>query len=293
MKLSLCCLLALIASVRAQQCSPPETAQTILEQERRFLAMSQEQGARTAFLSFLADDAISFEPGPTNAKKLLSTRLEISVSIKWTPLLVGVSRSCDLGYTTGPSEWRKHQEDEKPFGYGQYVTIWRKQKDGEWKVVIDLGGQVPGATKLEEAPEVTIDTGPSPTADTTDAAKKLRQAEKWLAETGASDSTGAIIGSSSETIQVYRDGVFPASGRDAAKLMLSVRRGQLKSERLGGGISSGLDLAYSYGRYTLVRPENTEHGHYLQIWRTDAKGAWKLMLDYEAPLPREQKKSAG
>ncbi|MGI8821332.1 MAG: YybH family protein [Chthoniobacterales bacterium] len=290
MKRFLCFLLLCARLARAEDCSPPATAQTILEQEAQFLRTAQEDGARTAFLAFLADDAIGFEPGPVNARKELETRPEISVSIKWQPLLVGVARSCDLAYTTGPSEWRKHREDEKPFGYGQYVTIWKKQKDGTWKVAVDLGGEGPGATKAEETPEVAIDTGPSPAPNAAGAAKKLRQAEKWYADTAATDSTGALIGSSSEDVRVYRGGVFPAIGRAPARLMLSVRRGQLQIEPLGRSISQANDLAYSYGKYTLIRPEKTERGHYLQIWRTDVEGAWRLMLDYQTPLPSKEKK---
>ncbi|CAN5616732.1 hypothetical protein BH18VER1_BH18VER1_15110 [soil metagenome] len=74
--------------------------------------------------------------------------------------------------------------------------------------------------------------------------------------------------------------------------MLSVRRGSLNIERLGGGISRGLDLAFNYGKYSLVRPENTERGHYLQICRTDAKGEWTLLLDHQTPLDTPAKKPA-
>ncbi len=72
--------------------------------------------------------------------------------------------------------------------------------------------------------------------------------------------------------------------------MLSVRRGKLKHERLGGDLSSAGDLAYSYGKYSLERSQETEKGYYLQVWQTDAKGEWKIMLDYQSPLAPEIKK---
>ncbi len=72
--------------------------------------------------------------------------------------------------------------------------------------------------------------------------------------------------------------------------MLSVRRGKLTTEHLGGGISAASDLAYRYGRYALAMSQATERGHYLQIWQTDAAGEWKLLLDYQSPLPPEIKK---
>ena len=263
----------------------------MLENETKFVAQGQEEGARAASLAFLAEDAIMFEPGPVNAKKTWSARTEDALSLKWEPAFAAMARSGDLGFTTGPAEWRKNKEDEKPLGYGQYISIWKKQKDGSWKVVLDVGGSVPSRQKVEGLPELSISETPaSPKPEAESAARRLRKAEQWFTETAKTDSTAALVGSSSETIRVHRDGVFPALGREPAGLMLSVRRGKLTRERLGGDMSAAGDLAYSYGKYTLVRTQNTERGHYLQIWQTDAAGAWKLVLDYESALKPELKK---
>ena len=75
-----------------------------------------------------------------------------------------------------------------------------------------------------------------------------------------------------------------------AALMLSVRRGRLTTNHLGGGISAAGDLAYRYGKYALEMSQSTEHGYYLQIWQTDAAGAWKIVVDYQSPLRPEIKK---
>src|SRR5450432_2324551 len=131
---------------------PRDEAQaTIRESEKKFYEMGQEHGARTAFLHFLADDAIVFRPGPVNGKEVWSKRPEGGISLKWKPEFVWVSRGADLGYSTGPAEWRKAKEDEKPFGYGQFITIWKKQRDGNWRAALDVGGEVLGGpNEMEE-----------------------------------------------------------------------------------------------------------------------------------------------
>lgn len=284
---SLSAILLMATLVRAVAEDPTEAAQTMIANEAKFVAMGLEQGTRAASLAFFADDAILFEPGPVNAKKIWSARTdEASPSLKWEPTLAGMARSCDLGFTTGPAEWRKKKEDEKPFGYGQYISIWKKQKDGAWKVAVDVGGGVPSGKKVEDPPEISVSQFAivaSPEAVKA-AERNFREADKWFATTAKTDSTAALVGASSETIRVHREGVFPANGREAANLMLSVRRGKLTSERLGGDMSQARDLAYSYGKYSLERSQNTERGHYLQIWQTDAAGAWKLVLDFQSPL---------
>jgi hypothetical protein len=57
---------------------------------------------------------------------------------------------------------------------------------------------------------------------------------------------------------------------------------------MGGDMSGSADLAYAYGKYSSVRDKETEQGHYLHIWQTDPAGAWKLVLDWQQPLPREK-----
>ena len=288
MRLFFCLLLsALIA--RADECDPQATAATMLESETKFVALGKERGSREASLANLADDAIMFEPGPVNAKKKWNERTEAPLALSWTPTFAGMARSCDLGFTTGPAEWRRAKEDEKPLGYGQYISIWKKQKDGAWKVVVDVGGAVPSLQKVEGPPTISISGAPSAEIPAA-AAKKLRAAEKWLADTARTDSTSALIGASGEEIRVHREGVFPANGRQPAALMLSVRRGKLTNEHLGGDMSAAGDLAYRYGKYTLELSQKTERGHYLQIWQTDAQGAWKLLVDYQSPLAPEIKK---
>ena len=281
------------AAIGAEEENSADAAlQTIVAQEAKFFQLGQEQGTRAAFLQFLADDGIVFQPGPTNGKQVWSKRPEKGISLTWKPLFAAMSSSGDLGYTTGPAEWRKNKEDTQPFGYGQFIRIWKKQKDGAWKVALDVGSEVPGPVKSEETPqlEMSLSTAPAESKERAAAEKSLRAAEATFATAAKADSTIALSEAGTSGLRVHREGVFPATGKEPARLMLSVRRGQLTSKRKGGEISAAGDFAYSYGKYSLVRPEKTEQGHYLQIWRTEQDGTWKIALDYQTPLPPEAKK---
>ena len=287
-----------VALVRAEE--PPDAvpravAQTaIRDSEKKFYEMGQAQGTRAAFLHFLADDSIVFRPGPVNGKEVWNKRPEGGISLEWKPRYVWVSRSADIGYSTGPAEWRKAKEDLKPFGYGQFITIWKKQKDGQWRAALDVGGEVPGPPNesAEEAGNIftPIDDAGDKVPDCATASKNLRETENKFAVAAKADSTVALSEAALPTVRVYRENVFPALGKYPAQLMLSVHRGHLTMEKMGGDMSKACDLAYNYGKYSLVEPTSTERGHYLQIWRTDAEGNWKIALDFQSPLPNEQKK---
>ena len=293
MKFFLLSLFAIAPGVLGQECDPQATAQALVEHEAKFVQMGDEQGFRAASLHFLAEDAILFQPGPVNAKKAWGARAEDGRALKWQPVFAAVARSCDLGFTTGPSEWRKSKDEEKARGHGQSVSIWKRQKDGTWKIAVDIGVTTPVPQKVENPPELSVPASGAAVTDLPAATKKLREAETWFVNTAKTDSTAALVGSSGENIRVVRDGMLPALGRDAAGLMLSVRRGKMTAERLGGDISQAGDLAYSYGKYSVTRSQDSERGHYLQIWKIDDAGAWKLALDYQSPSPAEQKKPAG
>lgn len=65
-----------------------------------------------------------------------------SRGVTWQPLLAEASSSGDLGYSVGKAEWTKSDaQGTRVVATGKYITIWRKQKDGSWKVVFDSGIQ--------------------------------------------------------------------------------------------------------------------------------------------------------
>ena len=55
--------------------------------------------------------------------------------LEWQPIRAEVSDSGDLGWTTGTSRI----VTTAGIRQGRYITVWRKQADGSWKVWADLG----------------------------------------------------------------------------------------------------------------------------------------------------------
>src|SRR2546426_10798537 len=111
----------------------------IVEAERAFARGAAAKGTRDAFLEFLADDGIIFQPGPVNGKQFWQARTPRKGLLSWEPIFADVSLAGDMGYTTGPYEFRPNGAGDKPTAFGQYFTIWKKQTDGSWKVALDRG----------------------------------------------------------------------------------------------------------------------------------------------------------
>lgn len=63
-----------------------------------------------------------------------------AVSLRWQPELARISDDGTLGFTVGGYTTTKTESNaRRKVGSGKYVTIWRKQADGSWKVIFDAG----------------------------------------------------------------------------------------------------------------------------------------------------------
>ena len=60
-------------------------------------------------------------------------------SLSWKSSTVEVSKAGDLGYTIGTYELKLQDPQGNPItDRGKYMTVWKKQRDGTWKVVADM-----------------------------------------------------------------------------------------------------------------------------------------------------------
>ena len=97
-------------------------------------------------LAFFADGASELAPnapiatGKEALRKVWSHYFATpGFSISWQPTRVEVSRGSDLGYSLGTYVLTTPDPAGKPVtDRGKYVTIWKKQADGSWKVIADI-----------------------------------------------------------------------------------------------------------------------------------------------------------
>lgn len=69
---------------------------------------------------------------------------DTTVRLTWAPDTALVAAAGDMGYTIG--HWRLLRRaapaDSAP-ARGRYLTVWKRQTDGGWKVAADIGNQEP------------------------------------------------------------------------------------------------------------------------------------------------------
>jgi ketosteroid isomerase-like protein len=129
--------------------SPKATADTLKHLEGEFMKAAAEKGS-SGYMSYFADDAVEVPngaaviSGKVNIAKGMGFLDDKSNQLIWTPVGADISASADLGYTYGNYEFHSKDKDGKAsIEYGKYTSIWKKQADGGWKVVLDMGNASP------------------------------------------------------------------------------------------------------------------------------------------------------
>jgi ketosteroid isomerase-like protein len=96
--------------------------------------------------SYYAPNALVYPPndvlatGRDAAEKVWASYFALpAFSISWKTTHASVSRSGEMGYTTGTYQDSYTGSDGKTVNEkGKYVCVWAKQKDGQWKAVQDI-----------------------------------------------------------------------------------------------------------------------------------------------------------
>jgi ketosteroid isomerase-like protein len=125
------------------------TADTLIQLEGEFMKAAAEKGS-AGYMTYYADDAVElpngvdFLKGKEAIAKTMTFLDDKNNSLTWTPVGADISSSGDLGYTYGNYEFRSKDKDGKPtVDHGKYTSIWKRQKDGNWYVVLDMGNATP------------------------------------------------------------------------------------------------------------------------------------------------------
>ena len=267
-----------IASVVQGQSALQEMVKT----EQAFSKMAEEKNARDAFMTFIADDGLLFRPGAVNGKKwMLEHPVPLSDKkpykkplLAWQPSFAGMSASGDMGFTTGPWEAKADIKDEKPAGYGHFVTVWKKQADGSWKFVVDLGISHPqsGGPQAHWVPEGTEKETFKP-VDAAIARKSLLDRDQGYA-------IAEFAAYASSDVRLYRANSLPFIGRDAAAAELAKTKGAIMWHPISADVSQAGDLGYTHGTYEVSDDTKKviERGSYVRIWKKE-NGAWRIVMD--------------
>jgi ketosteroid isomerase-like protein len=261
--------------------------QVLVDAELAFAKRTAEAGIREGFLAFLANDSVVFRPGPVNGREAYSKVKPSPALLAWCPVFADISAAGDLGYTTGPFELFRNKDEKTALASGHYVSIWRKQEDRNYKVVLDTGvGH--GAHPTRQP----VYIAPAGAGAATDQSHGGGDAERELTAHEQRQSDAAAVGGQAsaletrldEAARVYRDTEYPAVGRTKALDLVGKVSGHLTWTPARVRVAGSGDLGYAYG--LAEREEGSpKRFAFLRIWRRTGTGPWLVVLDLLTAVP--------
>jgi ketosteroid isomerase-like protein len=280
-------VMALVTGLLTAQAIPPALV-AMADTEREFARTATVKGWRDAFLDFFADDAIALTPEPTSAKDRLRKQPSTPSSeleLVWEPRLGDVAASGDLGWLTGPSTSINHKATEKKPGHGCYLSIWRRQPDGIWRVFIDVGVGAPepvpfapGFTRMAVSERYLGKESKG------SAGKSLATADRDLNARMATEGPArAFTSRLTPASRLHRPGFVPIVGTDAITAWMNAYASTGTATEGAAEAAAAGDFGYSYGRFDVKTPKPLS-GAYVRIWNRDEAGRWWLMVDVAQPV---------
>ena len=257
--------------------------EALADAERAFARAATQKGIRDSFLEYFADDAIAFNPAPIVAKDRLRGRPSRPFSeyeLRWEPRTGDIAASGELGWLTGPSTFIDHTSPGAQPQHGNYLSVWRRQVDGTWRVFIDIGSEPPQPVPFEPGftrfPFGARYAGGEPQ---TASAAALLTADKAMntkmAAAGSAEAYGEVTTSAS---RLHRSGFMPRIGAPAIRSWMKENAPAMTASTGAADAARSGDLGYSYGIYD-IKAAQPQHGAYVRVWQRDASGKWLVVAD--------------
>lgn len=269
---------------------------SLVAAERAFAALSVAKGMKDAFLAYLAEGSVVFQPGAVDARKLWESRPPSAATLTWEPSYAAVSSDGDLGYTTGPWEFRPPadslgtQPPPEAYVHGQFNSVWKHEKKTGWRVIADIGVSHPrparggvGSGEFTAGPTLRIRTMKSGRADIPGEDQRLSKAMRAKGARGALTNHGAL------DLRVNSEGRFPAVGLENAMARFDSLGGFYEYKTEGSVMARSGDLGYSYGtaeHFLSANGAPADTCVFLHVWREEGGRIWRLALAVINPLTR-------
>jgi ketosteroid isomerase-like protein len=258
----------------------------MIETERAFAARALVIGWKQAFIEYFAPDALGFDQGQVGlARDQLAKAPDPPPDLQliWEPRFGDISGSGDLGYLTGPVRNVRASRDGGKPRYSNYTSVWKRQRDGSFKVVMDVGINTPGpvsfAPGFTRAPQANRFTG-----DYDETTPPLGAADGLLNAEIRRDQARAYRPNLTTSARLHRPNTMPIVGDKRILQWLATQPAFATADTRYTEAARSGDLGYSWGTYgTKGARGATAGGFYVRVWVRERNGQWKLALDVVQP----------
>jgi hypothetical protein len=256
---------------------------SLVAAENYFAGISKEMGIDRAFLAVSDDETIVFRPGPVRAVDFFKKKNDSEGELSWQPAFAKISRSGDWGFTTGPFEYKNDGKSS----YGNYVSIWKANHKGVWKLALDLGIN---HAKPAKEPDLFFADSKNPRFFRQRSAVRRKQREEMIltsdrlfSKTLSKYNNLAYNVFLADESRLLFPGYEPILGKRNITDFLRLQELEINTEVIEADRAAGSDFAYSYGTAAIKKKGQVSPYHYVRIWEVQDGHKWNVILEVFSP----------
>lgn len=273
-------LVAFLFLHNAVEAQLPEKIGGLISADRNAAALSVQETPHAALSSIIDKESVFYVPSPVNAYNYLNNRPNIADVMSWSPNFALLAKSQEFGVTSGKLTFQKVGAVERN---GQYVTIWKRNKKGEWKV--DLRAEVENYGKNKPKDFVFIEPDDSWWLKQRSKAR-LQQREDIIFSTDElfskvlkADNQAAYTEFLEEDVRFYFPWEEEMEGKSNVLNWLKKKRIDIVTEPLKVGRAYSGELAYSQGTATVYDQDKATKFNYIRVWKLNDDYQWRVALE--------------
>ncbi|MDB5013528.1 MAG: hypothetical protein JWQ25_1730 [Daejeonella sp.] len=259
---------------------------SLVAAENYFESLVLSKGIKKGFSAIGDESTIVFRPDPVKALEFYKKSKADSSQLLWRPAFAKISKSGDWGFTTGPYTYKSSPSAQENF-FGQYVSVWRMNPKGVWKLALDVG--ISHDKPKTEEKLVFVDA-------VTDkffhqrSEVRLQQREDMImtsdrlfATTLKAYKNLAYNVFLAENSRLLFPGHEPITGRRNITDFLRYEGLSVITEPTEADRALGGDLAYTYGKATITKNKVDKVYNYVRIWEVQEGYKWNVILEIFTP----------
>lgn len=277
----ICKHVLLAASVFITLSLEAQDLQSLVNAEKAFAQMSIEKSVRTAFLEFFDRSTVAFNNGqPVLGRKDWERRKENNNYLFWWPVYADIAASGDFGFTTGPAVFGPDRTTREAKGGIYYSSVWRKDINGNWKVLADLGSSVYNPAENLTSFK-TSSHQPHPVNDIgAEAKRELIALDRSYNEELNKAKVSFDDSYFSDEARVHRRGIPPLTTPKAIASFTDTQ--EFSFDHSEGHVASSNDMALTYGTVKIIVNRDGKDvissACYMRVWKVEG-GEWSIVLD--------------
>ncbi len=266
----------------------PADVKNVVEAEQNFNKLVERKGIKSGFLAVADAEGIVFKPNAVSITDFYSSIDKQAGTLVTHPNFARISANGDLGFTAGPYIYQNGNNDTDKV-FGDYVSVWRKDSDGKFKLLINLGIQHPEG----EQTEVTDIRNPednkrvTPSKDPFNGKKIIMATDNMFNHSLTLSTLAAYKEFLTPDGRYYFPGFEPLIGLGKVMKFVENEGINITAETTNAGRSTSNDLAYTYGKARIKKGNVVSNYNYVRIWQIDKTHKWDMVLEVFSAVENE------